>query len=116
MAHHDWLGLKRELPRKRQLLLAALSFVIPLAIWCAVSYVPWIWHPLIRVTDPGSVDYFSTGLDIPKATFYQEAAKARAAGQAVPAGYLVNPVYLPAPHAVARAFYTAFKTPPRLQD
>jgi len=116
MAHHDWLGLKRELPRKRQLLLAALSFVIPLAIWCAVSYMPWIWHPLIRVTDPGSVDYFSTGLDIPKATFYQEEAKARAAGQAVPTGYLVNPVYLPAPHAVARAFYTAFKTPPRLQD
>lgn len=116
MAHHDWLGLKRELPRKRQLLLATLSFVIPLAIWCAVSYVPWVWHPLIRVTDPGSVDYFSTGLDIPKATFYQEVAKARAAGQAVPAGYLVNPVYLPAPHAVARAFYTAFKTPPRLQD
>ena len=28
----------------------------------------------------------------------------------------MNPVYLPAPHAVARAFYTAFKTPPRLQD
>ena len=116
MAHHDWLGLKRELPRKRQLLLTALSFVIPLALWCLVSYVPWIWHPLIRVTDPGSVDYFSTGLDIPKATFYQEEAKAKAAGQAPPQGYLVNPVYLPAPHKVACAFYTAFKTPPRLQD
>jgi len=116
MAHHDWLGLKRELPRRRRLLLAAMSFIIPLAAWCAISYVPWIWHPLIRVTDPGSVDYFSTGLDIPKTTFYQEEAKARAAGEALPQGYLVNPVYLPAPHRVARAFYSAFKTPPRLQD
>ena len=31
-------------------------------------------------------------------------------------GYRVNPPYLPAPHTVARAFYTAFQTPPRLPD
>ncbi|HZF02421.1 MAG TPA: ABC transporter permease [Methylomirabilota bacterium] len=116
MAHHDWLGLKKELPRKRQLLLTVLSFIIPLVIWAVVSYVPWIWHPLIHVTDPGSVDYFSTDMDIPRATFYQEEAKAKAAGQDLPKGYRVNPVYLPAPHKVARAFYTAFTTPPRLQD
>jgi NitT/TauT family transport system permease protein len=116
MAHHDWLGLKQELPRRRRLLLTVLSFVIPLAVWSVVSYVPWIWHPLIHVTDPGSVDYFSTDMDIPRATFYQEEAKAKAAGLALPKGYRVNPVYFPAPHAVARAFYTAFKTPPRLQD
>lgn len=116
MAYTDWLGLKKELPRKRQLLLTVMSFVMPLALWCVVSYVPWIWHPLIRVTDAGSVDYFSEGLDIPRATFYQEEAKAKAAGQELPKGYRVNPVYFPAPHVVARAFYTAFKTPPRLQD
>lgn len=116
MAQHDWLGLKKELPRKRQLQLTVLSFVIPLALWCLVSYVPWIWHPLIHITDPGKVDYFSKGLDIPRADFYSEVAKARAAGQPLPKGYRVNPVYLPAPHEVARAFYTAFKTPPRLQD
>jgi NitT/TauT family transport system permease protein len=116
MANHDWLGLKKELPRKRQLQLTVLSFVIPLALWCLVSYVPWIWHPLIHITDPGEVDYFSEGLDIPRADFYQEVAKAKAAGQDLPKGYRVNPVYLPAPHEVARAFYTAFKTPPRLQD
>ena len=116
MAQHDWLGLKKELPRKRQLQLTVLSFVIPLALWCLVSYVPWIWHPLIHITDPGKVDYFSKGLDIPRADFYSEVAKARATGQPLPKGYRVNPVYLPAPHEVARAFYTAFKTPPRLQD
>jgi len=116
MAHNDWLGLKKELPRKRQLQLTVLAFVIPLALWSFVSYVPWVWHPLIHVTDPGSVDYFSEGLDIPQGTFYAEEAKAKAAGQELPKGYRVNPVYLPAPHKVACAFYTAFKTPPRLQD
>jgi len=116
MAHHDWLGLKQELPRRRRLLLTLFSFLGPLAVWCVLSYIPWIWHPLIHITDPGSVDYFSEGLDIPRADFYREAAKAHAAGQPGPQGYRVNPVYLPAPHKVACAFYTAFKTPPRLQD
>jgi NitT/TauT family transport system permease protein len=115
MAHHDWLGLKKELPHRRRLLLTVLSFVIPLALWCIVSYVPWVWHPLVHITDPGGVDYFSEGLDIPRADFDRELAKA-AAGQSLPKGYRVNPVYLPAPHKVACAFYTAFKTPPRLQD
>jgi NitT/TauT family transport system permease protein len=116
MAHHDWLGLKKELPHKRRLLLTVLSFVIPLALWCFVSYVPWVWHPLVHITDPGEVDYFSEGLDIPRTDFDNELAKAKAAGQSLPKGYRVNPVYLPAPHKVACAFYTAFKTPPRLQD
>ena len=25
-------------------------------LWCAVSYLPFIWHPMVRVTDPGDVD------------------------------------------------------------
>ncbi len=116
MAHHDWLGLKQELPRRRRLLLTALSFVLPLVAWCILSYVPWIWHPLMHITNPGSVDYYSTDMDVPRSDFYQQLAKAAAAGQPVPEGYRVNPVYLPAPHKVACAFYTAFKTPPRLQD
>src|SRR6516225_10400314 len=116
MAYHDWLGLKRELPRRRRLLLTAFSFIIPLVIWSVVSYVPWIWHPLVHVTNPGNVDYFSEGLDVPKSDFYGEVAKAKAASEPLPQGYLVNPIYLPAPHRVARAFYTAFKTPPRLPD
>lgn len=116
MAHHDWLGLKKELPPRLRLLLTTLSFIIPLTIWCVVSYAPWIWHPLIHITEPGDVDYFSEGLDIPKADFYREVARVKATGGDVPKGYPVNPVYLPAPHMVARAFYTAFTTPPRLQD
>ena len=30
-------------------------------LWCAVSYVPWLWHPLVHVTAPGDVDYFVGG-------------------------------------------------------
>ena len=116
MAHHDWLGLKKELPHRRKVLLMVMSFLIPLGLWCAISYIPGLWHPLVHVTDVGSVDYFVTEMDVPRATFDQEVAKARAAGQDVPKGYLVNPVYLPAPHKVLFAFYTAFKTPPRLQN
>ncbi len=116
MKHHDWLGLKVELPRKRQLQLTILSFLAPMAVWCAISYVPWLWHPLYRVTDPGSVDYFIEDMDVKRADFEHELAKARAAGTALPQGYLTNPIYLPAPHKVLRAFYYAFKTPPRLPN
>src|SRR5690242_6633336 len=104
MAHRDWLGLKLELPRNRRLQLTVLSFLVPLALWCAVSYVPWLWHPLIHVTDAGDVDYFSTDMDVKRADFDRESAKVRGDGGKLPQGYPVNPVYLPAPHNVARAF------------
>ncbi len=116
MAHHDWLGLKKELPQRRRLLLVVMSFLVPLMIWSAVSYIPWLWHPLVHVTDPGSVDYFTENMDVPRADFYSELAKAKTAKLAEPVGFLANPVYLPPPHKVARAFYTAFKTPPRLPN
>jgi NitT/TauT family transport system permease protein len=41
-------------------------------------------------------------------------ANAAKAGLKAPEGYRVNPIYLPPPHKVARAFVTAFTTPPRL--
>ncbi len=103
-----------ELPRKRRLLLTLLSFLAPLAVWCAVSYVTWLWHPLVHITAQGDVDYFAEDMDVARADFDRELAKTRADGTAPPEGFRVNPVYLPAPHEVARAFYTAFKTPPRM--
>ncbi len=110
----DRLGLRHELPPRRRLTLIVLSFAIPVAVWSVVSYVPWIWHPLVHVTDPGGVDYFLPGMDIDRGTFAAEAAKAAKAGLAAPAGYRVNPIYLPPPHKVAIAMVTAFTTPPRL--
>jgi len=116
MANHDWLGLKKDLPPRRRIILTILSFLAPIALWSAVSYIPWIWHPLIKVTVPGDVDYFTEDMEVPLADFAAETAKMQAQGLTVPQGYRVNPVYLPAPHQVARAFYTAFTTEPRLAN
>src|SRR5215216_3250385 len=113
MAQRDWLGLKDELPRWRRLALVLLSFLAPLALWSAVSYTPWLWHPLVRVTTPGDVEYFVEDMEVPGADFERELAKVRTEGGTIPEGYRVNPVYLPAPDKVARAFYTAFTTEPR---
>ncbi len=116
MATRDRLGLKRELPPRTRFTLLVLSFVAPLLLWSAISYIPWLWHPLVRISDPGEVEYFTEGLDVQRADFDREVEKARATGAALPVGTRMNPVYLPAPHEVARAFYTAFITPPRLPN
>ncbi len=116
MVLRDWLGLRHELPRRRRLLLMVMSFVLPLALWALVSYVPWLWHPLVHITNAGSVDYLAPGMDVDGAVFARETAAAQKAGLALPEGYRVNPLYLPPPHKVARAFVTAFTTPPRLPN
>ena len=116
MAHKDWLGLKMELPSNRRLQLTVLSFLVPLVVWSAVSYVPFLWHPLVHVTVPGDVDYFTDDMEVSKADFYRELEKVKAAGGTLPEGYATNPLYLPPPHKVARAFYTAFTTEPRLPN
>lgn len=46
----SWFVIRRDLPRHRQTLLGFLSFLLPIGIWCLVSYVPSIWHPDIRLT------------------------------------------------------------------
>jgi NitT/TauT family transport system permease protein len=64
MGLRDYLGLRHELPPRRRLVLTILSFALPLAPVVVVSYVPWLWHPLVKVTDPGGVDYFRAGMDV----------------------------------------------------
>lgn len=94
----------------------ALSFILPLLLWCAVSYVPFIWHPMVRISDPGSVDYFQPGMLVDRGVFTSETADAVSEKRALPAGLPANPIYLPAPHEVFIAFYTAFTTPPETRD
>jgi NitT/TauT family transport system permease protein len=45
----DWFLIRRNLPQSRRLALTCISFLLPLAIWCFVSYVPWIWHPDVKL-------------------------------------------------------------------
>lgn len=106
----------RELSPKNKLLLGLGSFLIPVLIWCAVSYLPFLWHPQVQITQSGSVPYFQVDSRVDKAVFYAEAQSAVNAGLAPPQGKLVNPIYLPAPHEVAKALVTAFITPPAQPD
>ncbi len=44
-----WLAVGRDLGPRRTTLLTAASFLLPVAIWCLVSYTPFIWHPDIKL-------------------------------------------------------------------
>ncbi len=90
-------------------LLMVGAFVWPLMLWSVVSYVPFVWHPDILITDPGDVDYFQPDMLIDRVTFAREQAAMRAAHQSVPKGERANPVYLPTPLDVARAFFAAVR-------
>ena len=99
-------------PRSRTIV-ALFSFGLPVLLWCLVSYVPFIWHPDMKISDPGSVSYFRTDMLVDKEVFYREAQTASDKGLSIPQGIPANPVYLPAPHEVISAFYTAFTTEPK---
>lgn len=88
--------------------LAIGSFLLPILVWCIVSYVPFVWHPKIEVTDVGGVDYFQPGMLVDASVFADETASMRAQQLALPAGVPANPIYLPAPHQVAMALYSGF--------
>lgn len=111
-----WFQVLRPLTPRTRLLLGMLSFVLPIAAWCVVSYVPFVWHPQIAITDPGSTDYLQVGMRMNKAAFDDVVAEAKADHKEPPKGYASNPIYLPAPHEVAAAFYTSFVTPPPTKD
>jgi len=92
------------------------SFLLPLLLWCAVSYLPFIWHPKMLIEEPGGVDYFRAGMLVDKSVFKDELANMQTQKLALPQGKPANPIYLPAPHEVAKAFYTAFTKEPEQKD
>lgn len=116
MTRVRWFAVHAELPPRARTILGVFSFILPILVWCVVSYVPSVWHPLVLVTDPGSVDYFQVDMRVDRATFDQETASARAENRALPEGVRANPIYLPAPDEVLKAFYTSFTTPPEARD
>nr|WP_174506312.1 ABC transporter permease [Acinetobacter sp. Marseille-Q1620] len=106
----------KELNKKNKLILSICSFLIPILLWCSVSYLPFIWHPQVQITSSGSVPYLQVDSRVEKSVFYSEAQNAVNHDSAPPQGKLVNPIYLPAPHEVAKALITAFTTPPIQPD
>ncbi len=96
-----------------QTVMVWLSFLLPIVVWCIVSYVPFVWHPLIKITDPSKVSYFKPDILVEKKTFALENEKLGKSGFPPAQGIPANPVFLPAPHEVVLALYKSFTTPPR---
>ena len=44
-----WFGIRKDLSPGLRTLLTACSFCLPLLVWVTVSYVPFIWHPDIKL-------------------------------------------------------------------
>lgn len=96
--------------------LTVASFLLPLLIWSLVSYIPFLWHPEMQIINPGGVSFFKAGMRLEKERYWEEVAKVQDAGKPLPEAKPVNPIYLPAPHEVARAFYTAFTEKPAMRS
>lgn len=110
--HEAWFGIRTPLSRRRATLLKIGAFLLPLAVWCVVSYVPFVWHPLLRVTNVGDSALLTTDQLWPPDAVKQE-NDSLIAQHLKPATYVrANPVFLPAPHEVGKAFFTAFTTQP----
>ena len=107
-----FIGAPKPLSPRRRLGYAIASFLLPLLIWSAVSYVPFLWHPLVAISDPGAVDYLEKGMRLDRGTFDTEVANAAVKDTAPPRGTPANPVYLPAPHEVALALWNNIVHPP----
>jgi NitT/TauT family transport system permease protein len=114
-----WLAVRKPLDRRLNFVVGLLAFVVPLLLWSAVSYVPFIWHPLVLVEDPGDTHlpgqyaFITAGQRVDLDVFEQRNQELAKAGKQLARGTRANPIFLPAPHEVGAAFYTAFTTPPQ---
>lgn len=109
----QWFAVRKDLRPRPRFIISVMSFILPITLWCLFSYVPWLWHPKVEISDPGAVSYFKQGMLVDKDLFYEELTKLDDSDMAPPQGKPANPIYLPAPHEVAVAFYTAFTTEPK---
>jgi NitT/TauT family transport system permease protein len=107
-----WFGIRHPLTPSRAAAAKVGAFVLPLLVWSVVSYVPFVWHPLIKVTDRGDSAFLQADMRLDRAAFETENATLRSQGRRQANGVAANPIFLPAPHEVGRAFYAAFTTPP----
>ena len=86
------IGVRRELSPRARRVLVLMSFLVPLGIWSAVSYVPFLWHPKVAIESPGDLDYAVEGMLIDVSTFEEESARLREEGLTPPSGTRANPI------------------------
>jgi NitT/TauT family transport system permease protein len=89
-----------------------LSFLLPLGLWALVSYVPFLWHPMLLIKDPGDLTYLQEGQYVERDLVASENLRVAEEGGRPATGERANPIYLPAPHRVAVALFSAFTTRP----
>ena len=111
--HAAWA---QALRRHQHGLTMLASFLLPLLLWCLVSYLPFVWHPKVKIIDVGGVDYFQVGMLVERDEYNQQLDAMRTQQQPLPQGSPANPIYLPAPHEVAKAMFSAFTTAPEQKD
>ena len=112
MQIQNYFLVRVSLSAKANFWLSVIAFVLPLTIWSAFSYLPFLWHPQILIQQSGDT-YFRENDRIDKTDFQQENQRITTDGGRHAVGIRVNPSYLPAPHQVVKPLYIAFKTPPR---
>jgi NitT/TauT family transport system permease protein len=103
------------MPSRRATVLKCGAFLLPLALWSLVSYVPFIYHPEVVITDEGDFN-FKIGSRVSLDDFEVITEKLAALGKTPPSGDRANPLFLQAPHEVAVAFYSALTSPPDYKD
>lgn len=113
------LRLREPLAYGPRVAAMVLCFLLPLLSWCAVSYLPFVWHPQVLVENAGDTrvagqySYLAEGQRVDIEEFSKRNAELAAANAQLATGVRVNPIYLPAPHEVLRALHTAFTTEPQ---
>lgn len=108
-----WFPIQKPLPARKKAVLILLSFMLPLLVWSAVSYLPFLWHPMMEIQFAGDSIYSEEGQRVKRNLFEEENKWLAQSESQIATGRHVNPVYLPPPHKVLTAVYTSFKIEPR---
>ena len=90
-------AIRKKLTRRQEGTLLVLSFVLPLALWAAVSYTPFLYHPDMRITDAGDSLLCAPGDRIDRSGFERENKAILENGGVPMRGVRANPAWLPAP-------------------
>ncbi len=104
---------RKPLTRRQKWILTLLSFILPVGLWSVVSYVPFVWHPVILVSSAGGSSALEKGERVDPSFFQAENKHLAAEGKPLAVGSPANPIFLPTPGEVFEAFFKAFTTPPR---
>jgi NitT/TauT family transport system permease protein len=111
-------AVRQPLSSRARFWVGLCAFLLPLLLWSVISYVPFIWHPQVLIQSPGdssvpgTYSYLAEGQRVERAEFEARNQELAAVGAELARGERVNPIFLPPPHEVGRAMYTAFTTPP----